>query len=56
MWAVSGDGQSHRIVSMHQLRQMLQPVCLLVPTQFTYYAHQSLVSSFYLAIGLNMVR
>ena len=35
---------------------MLWPVCLLVPTQFPYYAHQHLVSSFHLSIGLIKVR
>ena len=56
MWAVSGDGQSHRIVSMHQLRKMLWPVCLPVFTQFPYHAHQCLVSLFHLSIGLSMVQ
>ena len=47
---------SHRIVSMHQLGQMLWPVHLLVFTQFPYHVHQHLVSPFHLSIGLSMVR
>ena len=56
MWAVSSDGWSCTIVSMHQLGQMLWPVCLPVSTQFPYHAHQYLVSSFHLSIGLSMIR
>ena len=56
MWAVSNDGQSHRIVSMHLLGQMLWPVLLPILTKFPYVVHQCLVSLIYLAIGLSMVR
>ena len=55
MWAVPGDGQSPGVVSMHQLLEMLRPVCLLILTQFCNHLYQHLMDSLHLSIGLGVV-
>ena len=40
---------------MHQLWEMLRPVCLLILTQFPNHPHQCLMDSFHLSIGLGVV-
>ena len=40
---------------MHQLWEMLRPVCLLIFTQFPNHPHQHLVGSLHLSIGLGVV-
>ena len=55
MWAVPGDGQSHGVVSMHQLWEMLRPVCILIFTQFPSHLHQHLMGLLHLSIGLGVV-
>ena len=56
MWAVPGDGQSHGVVSMHQLWEMLRLVCLPILAQFPNHLHQHLMDFFHLPIGLGVVR
>ena len=55
MWAVPSDGQSHGVVSMPQLWEILRPVCLMIFTQFPNHPHQHLMDLLHLSIGLGVV-
>ena len=40
---------------MHQLWEMLRPICLPIVTQFPNHPHQHLMGSLHLSIGLRVV-